>query len=149
MAINRREFFKYLAGTAMAMFSNYASANEESKRLVKLGEERSKAGDLEGAMRFYEEAMKADPEDDEVWNNIGAVLRRSNKPEEALRYQLRAYELNNANCTVTSNLGWNYYLLGDNAQALKYYEEAVALCEYDVYKKKVVSSWINKLRLGK
>jgi len=142
MAINRREFFKYLAGTAMAMFSNYASANEESKRLVKLGEERSKAGDLEGAMRFYEEAMKADPEDDEVWNNIGVILHKKGRYKEAIPYYSKAIVLNPSDCVTLGNMAYNYVKLEKWQEAKHWYLEKLKYCENDA----IAQAWLRKLQ---
>ncbi|RNI27363.1 tetratricopeptide repeat protein [Rufibacter immobilis] len=50
--------------------------------------------DVETALRYYDEAAKANPDDNITLNNIGAIMMQVGRKEEALRYFLQAKEIN-------------------------------------------------------
>ncbi|MEM6638474.1 MAG: tetratricopeptide repeat protein [Pseudomonadota bacterium] len=52
-----------------------------------------KAGDLEGAEARFSEAVKRSPEDPEVHYNLGLVLAKNKRWDEAREHAKRAYEL--------------------------------------------------------
>jgi uncharacterized protein (TIGR03790 family) len=113
--LTRRDF----AGAERAA----GSAVEAEARLVEarglLAELLMLRKDYEAANTQYLEILKVSPDNLLSLNNLAFNLaERLGRPQEALPYAQRAYTLGGRAAPVADTLGWVYYLLGDNDQAI-------------------------------
>jgi tetratricopeptide (TPR) repeat protein len=70
------------------------------------------------ALKYYERAMKADPQYADAENNVGTIWYQRKKYSKAIKAYLKAIELNSDMAVLYSNLGYAYF--GD-----KKYQEAI------------------------
>lgn len=63
------------------------------------------AGQIDDAIRLYSTALRQNPNQPDVWNNLGVALRRSKKFEAALIAYRRAADLRPGNAGLWSNMG--------------------------------------------
>lgn len=99
--------------------------------LKKLGEESMEEGNLIYAMVYYEEALKINPNDANVYNTIGYLYKTiGNKYlhlDEQIKYFQKAIELD-PNCIQTiRNLAVTYPLVGRGDEAVKYFKKLLEL----------------------
>ncbi len=64
-----------------------------AKRLLKKGTQEAKAGNLEQARSLIEQSLEANPKDIAALNNLGLVLRKMGKYEEASRRYRQALSI--------------------------------------------------------
>ena len=69
------------------------SSNPEAIGLFLQAADVHQKGELEEAKRLYENALRKDAEMVDSLRNLGALLRQLGKPDEALKYHLRALKL--------------------------------------------------------
>ena len=62
-------------------------------------------GDLEGAVRVYQQVVRANPKDSEAYNNLGNVLQENKRFEEGITAYRKAIEINSNFADAHSNLG--------------------------------------------
>jgi tetratricopeptide (TPR) repeat protein len=107
---------------------------------------RAKAGDLEGAVAQLEEMLRQEPENDELYYNLGVVYGESDRSEEAIRYMQRALELNPDNANALNYVGYTWAERGVNLdEAEKMIVRAIELRPDDGY---IVDSlgWVYYMR---
>ncbi|KJE33843.1 hypothetical protein UF64_19345 [Thalassospira sp. HJ] len=63
------------------------------------------AGQIDDAIRLYSTALRQNPNQPDVWNNLGVALRRSKKFDAALIAYRRAADLRPENAGMWSNMG--------------------------------------------
>ena len=112
--------------TAIIMFSNALKANPEYKEAkIALAITYSEIGRYKEAMALYEELIKEENANEEVWYNLGNIYYYnqgdSNKAEECY---LKATEINNKLYVAWFNLGIINYLKGDYGLSIKAFELA-------------------------
>jgi TolB-like protein len=83
--------------------------------------------DFEGALREFDIARQARPNDSELWSGIAYVNRRQARWEESLAAQARALELDPRDYELTWNQGLTYHLLRRYEEADALYDRAVSL----------------------
>ena len=91
------------------------------------GERAYRAGDLDAALRFFEEAIARDDRRGRSWNYAGGVHFARGDFNRALEHFRRAHELDPLDVRVCNNLGTAHERLGDFALAEKMYLEAARL----------------------
>jgi len=99
---------------------------EYSCAYVNLGyifEKHKKRNDM--AIVCYEKASELDPDDEWSLNNIGAILSKEGKWENALSYYKRAYNVNKQNDHILHNLGWAHYHCKNYKKAWLVYNDLV------------------------
>jgi tetratricopeptide (TPR) repeat protein len=79
------------------------------------------------AESHFRRALEADPEAYEPAVNLGGVLLTLEKPQEALSYNLYCTLQRPNDALANSQLGMNYFYLGDLERALKYLNTAKGL----------------------
>ena len=100
------------ADSLAAEFERYR-VRRDANALRTLGLKRMAAGDLEGAIGPLQQAQQVDPADGNLPNDLGAVLARLKRYDEAERQFLRAGELRPDDPAVHRNLAQLYELSGD------------------------------------
>lgn len=89
------------------------------------------AGDMPSALQHYQEAVGRNPNDAESHSNLGQVLVRLNRTEEALPHFQRAIELIPDRWAYTFNLARALGLLGRWEESVAAYRRAQALFPSD------------------
>ncbi len=75
---------------------------------------RAKTGDFEGAVAFLETLLSQEPENDELYYNLGVVYGEQERTEEAIRYMHQALEHNPDNASALNYIGYTWAESGDN-----------------------------------
>ncbi|HUI10192.1 MAG TPA: tetratricopeptide repeat protein [Bacteroidota bacterium] len=99
---------------------------ELSTGFVEKGSACFNAGDTEGALRFFREALAADPADSRARNALGVVLTHRGELEAAAVELRRAIELDPRNAEARYNLGNVQKQQGQLREAAASYREAIA-----------------------
>jgi tetratricopeptide (TPR) repeat protein len=84
-------------------------------------------GDTLQAVALYEEALRADPGNTDTAYNLGLVLLRISRPEEAARYFEQVVETRSGDVEAWVNLGVARELTGEGEGAMRAYEQAMAV----------------------
>ncbi|RZJ68101.1 MAG: tetratricopeptide repeat protein [Flavobacterium sp.] len=87
-------------------------------------------GDFEGAIQDYKSVLERDPEEGlklACLTNLGAVLGRMNRNDEAILYLEQAVKSHPKVASVYNNLGFRYLAKNDYAKALEIYDKAISL----------------------
>jgi len=95
---------------------NDLAVEEYNYALSKCGDDMEIIYALE---KIYRQKLEQTPDDAEVIANLGAILQKQNRFDEALQYYTRAGQLNPSNVTTRLNVGTLY-------QQRKNYEAAIA-----------------------
>src|SRR5574344_2550981 len=98
---------------------NYALANSDNNAEVLMALEK-----------IYREKLDLSPNDAELISNLGAILQKENKLDEALQYYSKAGELNPSSVTTRLNLGTLYKQKKQYDSAIVVYGSVFKLC-YD------------------
>jgi tetratricopeptide (TPR) repeat protein len=89
------------------------------------GNEHLRANDLVAAVRAYEKALELNPDNAKAHNNLGNVLRRQGKPDEALTHFSRAVAIDPDYADGHNNLGLMLAGHGRLEEAVRHYERAL------------------------
>ena len=79
------------------------------------------------AISIFKEVISRDQSRDKVYNNIGNCYYDLESKEEALRYYLKAIEINPENEQSLQSIGQCYYEKGELELALKYFKKSAQL----------------------
>lgn len=126
--------------------ADYLSAIKEFKRCIEmisteptayinLGLVYKKIGKPQEAVKFLETAISIDPEDSEIYYNLGNVyaeLLKNN--EEAEKYYLKAIQKDENNHKAYINIGIVYHRLGKYAKAKENFEKGKLISEQKGYR---------------
>ncbi|MDM8550348.1 tetratricopeptide repeat protein [Desulfobacterales bacterium HSG2] len=82
---------------------------------------------LEQAEADYRKAVQLFPDSEIALGDLGWVLIRQGRFEEAQEVTKKAHELDSDSFAWTVNLGHTYFLQGDSETARKYYEKTVSI----------------------
>ena len=122
-----------LADAARGLPEEFQRAHASTKAVPDKGRWFMKAhtlmefGRLKEALDCYAEALKLDPSEAEVYNNMAVCLTRLGRIEEAVSYAEKAVALRSTYAEAWANLGGLYAALGDYERGLAACERALAL----------------------
>ena len=115
-----------------------AGKDDNFKELIKSAEANYDAGDLEGAVADYNEAIRLNPKNVGAWGNRGFAKNKLGRHEEALADFDEAARLEPENALTWNNRSLTKNLLGR-------YEEAIADCDEAIRLKPEYShAWNNR-----
>ena len=86
-----------------------------------------RAGHYSEAVQTTLNEIKQMPKNMDSYSVLGWSLLKLGRYQEAVNYARRALEISRYDSRIVEILGEAYYFLGDNAQALKYFEEYAVL----------------------
>lgn len=90
------------------------------------GDVSHKTGDDEAAFRYYDKALRIDPDNTAVLNNYAYFLSlKGKKLGKALKMSRRAVEQEPDNATYLDTLGWVLHLLGKDKEAKPLFKHAM------------------------
>jgi tetratricopeptide (TPR) repeat protein len=98
---------------------------KDEQAYLKLGLMAEAAGQDAKAVRYYKACVARVPNSSLAYNQLAWVYGRHKRGrQQAIRYALKAREIEPESGSVADTLGWVYYLAGDADNALKYLGEA-------------------------
>ena len=135
---NQKAADYYRKAIAVAPSDNQLRLNY-AKMLDLLGEENSAVNEynyilgkttdnkdlLYSLERIYKKKLEASPENADLTSNLGAILQKEGKYDEALMYYQKSEYLNPSNVNTRLNVGTLYQQKGDYKTALKAYESVL------------------------
>lgn len=89
--------------------------------------------DIDRALELVDRSLKLDARNSRTWAKHGQVLRRLNRPADALRSYNRAIDLDQLNAWAWSGRGLALSSLGEHEEALKSYQTAAQIAPNDVW----------------
>jgi tetratricopeptide (TPR) repeat protein len=92
-----------------------------------LGNEYSKAGRFDLAVKNYSDTLKVKPDYAEAEDNLGLALLKLNRPEESKAHFLRSIRLDSSIWEAHNNLGTIYGNEGNMSEAAKHFEAALKI----------------------
>lgn len=100
-----------------------------------LGNVNNYQKDYEESIKYYQEALRIDPNYQEARGNLAVTFRDAGRYageqqqdlNKAVNYLLKAYEFNPTDPETLRLLGVSYGIGGDNAKAIEYFSKAVEL----------------------
>jgi len=87
---------------------------------------------LYGLEQIFKKKLANSPKNADLYANMGAILQKENKLEEALNYYKQAEALDPSNTNTRINTGTLYQQKGDYRTAIKAYESVLILYPNDV-----------------
>ena len=98
----------------------------EAKKLIANGRVAEKKGDLETAVRFYEQALDHWPENSNLANKIATTyLAQLNQNAKAVFFAKRALEADKKNSAAALNAAIGYANMEEYQQAQQYFDQSV------------------------
>jgi tetratricopeptide (TPR) repeat protein len=76
----------------------------------------AKSGDFDGAVAFLEGLLVEEPDDDEVFYNLGVLYGEQKRVDDALRYMHSALEKNPENASALNYLAYTWAERGENLE---------------------------------
>jgi len=103
------------------------TASEQAARWVTRGNEALKAGDVKEAIRCYEQAAQLDPNDEDIYYNLGIAYSRVGNHQEAIKAYQNALKLMPGYAEAHNNLGNLLFRMGKTNEGLVHLKKAVEL----------------------
>jgi Tfp pilus assembly protein PilF len=94
-----------------------ANLPKETLKAYERGNRARSRGELDKAIRYYEQALRSSPDFEPALTNLGAVWLRQRRLSDAQRVFERAYALDSKSAENSINLGHVYLELGHLAEA--------------------------------
>ena len=83
--------------------------------------------DLDNARKYYQRAIKINPQYAEALNNLGTIYYGQRSYKRAIDQYRKALRITPQSASVLSNLGTAYFARKNYEEALRYYQEALAI----------------------
>jgi tetratricopeptide (TPR) repeat protein len=90
-----------------------------------LGDIALRKGSPDSAIKHYTQALKLEPANPAVMNNLAEMLAIKGRYDDALFWAQKALALSPGNPTVLDTIGWTYYRQGKFEPALEYLDKAL------------------------
>jgi protein O-mannosyl-transferase len=82
-------------------------------------------GDVDGAMREYQESLQIKPDLAEAHNNLGTILLLKGYPDEAIRHYKESLRVNSHQTDTYNDLGAAYFRKGNIHMAIECFQMAI------------------------
>lgn len=127
----------YLLGLSSINLQKFIDAEEFFKKLIflqktaenfyTLGNIQKKQKKFEDAIESFKEAIKANPNFSEAYNNLGSTQKSLNKFEEAILSYEKSIDLKASNVEACYNLATLHYFLENYNEASNYFKNIINL----------------------
>ncbi len=107
--------------------SNIPIDTKQSEVLSQQALDKVKKGELQSALEDYNQAIEANPENSEAYNNRGNAYFFLNQPEEAIKNYNQAIKLNPELSRAYYNRGFAYQRQGKTELAVKDFNKTLSL----------------------
>ncbi len=84
---------------------------------------------IEDAIKSYQQAIRYDPENFHLWNNLGNLYLQHNQPDKALMAFKQSVHSNSNNAIAWNGLANVYYQNGEVDEAIRAYKRAIELMQ--------------------
>ncbi|MBI2337509.1 MAG: tetratricopeptide repeat protein [Deltaproteobacteria bacterium] len=101
--------------------------NKNLANIIQKGKKSFEIGQLEHALKLFQEALLIDPNNSEVLNNLGMVYRQQDNMNEALKYYQLAIEKNASCAECFNNMGVVYTKQNSFKEAGESFIKAITL----------------------
>jgi tetratricopeptide (TPR) repeat protein len=117
---------------AVALFAAGRMREQAGLEHEQSGDDAARDENYSAALRLYERALRHDPDALPILRHIiRLAIEKLNRPAEALRYAIKAVELDPSNAVLLRQLGEQLKEQGDVAGALRLYEKALSVAPPD------------------
>ncbi|MGB7710849.1 MAG: CHAT domain-containing tetratricopeptide repeat protein [Microcoleus sp.] len=117
----------YYRAIALQSGKNIKEVSQKAVELCQEGLNRYDAGDLEGAIAAFEQALEIDPKFHIAWNGLGNALGDLGRNTEAIAAYEKALEIDPKFYGAWNGLGIALNDLGRNTEAIAAYEKALEI----------------------
>jgi len=117
--------------------------------LLKQGQELLDQGNHEESMLYFEKAMKIDPNERSIFNNIGVSLQSYGRYEEALLWLDKALEINPNDSSAWSNKANTLFQLERYEEAIVFFDKTFEARPDDLSVNNMNKYGLSLLALGK
>lgn len=107
------------------------SSSPEASKHYGMAVDYFDAGDYENAIKYYNKAIKKDPNFVEAYDNIAVLYRKSNNLEKAIEYNKKSIEIYPQGAMAHQNLALIYSIQGNFEASLKEYQALAEINEND------------------
>ncbi len=98
-----------------------------------LGRTQSSAGQFEGAVVAFQQAIKFGGETPDLLCDLALALQRAQRPTDAMRMRLRALEINPKNAAALRGMADHLAAMNQFADSLQYYQRADKASRKDLF----------------
>jgi Flp pilus assembly protein TadD len=126
-ALGTRVYVQRWSDTVTLFTHALEQTGENAVAQQTLGTVALKSGDVDGALRRYEESLRIDPNDGTIHQNYGLALVYAGRFEEAIPHQEIAVRQDPADAEAHFKLGFGYAMAGDAARAEAAYREGLRI----------------------
>ncbi|UXM84991.1 tetratricopeptide repeat protein [Methanococcus aeolicus] len=123
--------------------SQALAKSEEKEKLEKIynlvlkGNDATNNSDYKTALKYYNEALKIDPNITSIWNNKGNSLYYLGRYSESIECYNKALQLDPNNTIIWCNKGNSLYKLNKYTEAIKCYDKALKIDPNNEYVKEM------------
>ncbi len=152
----------FITGAGFAIFTN-RSASEIASASSGNNSRQPGITDKQAAeITSLEAQVTTDPNNFELWTQLGNLYYDSDQPEKAIKAYSRSLELHTGNANLLTDLGVMYRRIGQPKKAIEYFDRAMAMdpkhepsrlnkgivLVYDLHEpKKAIAVWEDLLRI--
>ncbi len=123
-----REYINYaLAARAELILSDSTQKVSEEDKLIDRGITEVNTGNLETALKLFDQAIKINSENDYIWTNRGIALYKLGRFEEALDSFNKAIKINQDDDFIWLKHGLALRIIGRFEEALASYNKAITI----------------------
>ena len=107
------------------------TSSPEARKHYETAVEYFNTGDYDNAIKYYNKAIKKDPQFVEAYDNIAVLYRKSNNLEKAIEYNKKSIEIYPQGPMAHQNLALIYSIQGNFEASLKEYQALSEINEND------------------
>ena len=109
------------------LFAGADTKQGEGNNYLAMAKSHHDRQEYEEAIKWYKQAIDADPGNSESYNGIGQVYAKQGRYVEAIKWYKEAIRLNPKDSLAYSGLGWAYRFQGSYPQAIKWFKEGIKI----------------------
>lgn len=133
-------FKKNQAKPPTTEYKKVSSKREASEDLVRMGEDAANKSNYEQALKYFEEAIEMNTNNDFAWGDRGLMLDKLNRKEEAIESFSKALMIDSSNPITWNNKGLTLIKSNRLRESLECFDKAIELNE------KYAKAWYNRGR---
>jgi tetratricopeptide (TPR) repeat protein len=117
----------FMAGAGFAVYKNAFRTPPAAIHTQSAGEKNQVSDQQAAAVNNLERQVVAEPNNFQLWTQLGNMYYDTNQPERAIKAYTRSLELHTGDANLLTDLGVMYRSIGQPNKALEYFDRAIAL----------------------
>lgn len=118
----------FLAGAGYTIHKIGKRTPPPGKHVEKKVDEKNEISEQQAsAIANLEKETVANPNDFQLWTQLGNLYYDTNQPDKAIKAYTRSLELHTGNANLLTDLGVMYRSIGQSKKAIEYFDRAIAL----------------------